>query len=167
VFARAEGSIAAPTAGLHFTPELLQQINHCFITLHVGVGTFQPVKVDRIADHRMHYESYQVTAESAKRIDTAPRVIAVGTTATRTLESIAARHQGRIQAESGQTNLFITPGFSFQRVNALLTNFHLPKSTLIMLVSALAGRDLILKAYAEAVAERYRFFSYGDCMLIL
>jgi S-adenosylmethionine:tRNA ribosyltransferase-isomerase len=166
VFAAQEGSIAAPTAGLHFTPQILAQIPHTFITLHVGVGTFQPVRAERIEDHVMHHEIYAVSAPSAAQIRDARRVVAVGTTATRTLETLARDH-GQIVPAQGQTNLFITPGFEFKRVDALLTNFHLPKSTLLMLVSALAGRDLILRAYAEAVKERYRFFSYGDCMLIV
>jgi S-adenosylmethionine:tRNA ribosyltransferase-isomerase len=166
VFAANEGSIAAPTAGLHFTPELLSRIPHTFITLHVGVGTFQPVRVENVADHVMHHERYEVTAAAAQQIQQAGRVVAVGTTATRTLETIAHDH-GCITAAQGQTNLFITPGFEFKAIGALLTNFHLPKSTLMMLVSAFANRDLILQAYREAVAQRYRFFSYGDCMLIL
>ncbi len=167
VFANAAGSIAAPTAGLHFTPELLGQFHHAFVTLHVGVGTFQPVKAEHITDHIMHSERYEVPQVTADAITAAGRVIAVGTTATRTLESVAQSHGGQIVAASGSTNIFIYPGYQFQVVNALLTNFHLPKSTLIMLVCALAGRDLILKAYAEAIAQRYRFYSYGDCMLIV
>lgn len=166
VFASHAGSIAAPTAGLHFTPELLRRIPHTFITLHVGVGTFQPVRVENVADHVMHHESYDVSATAASQIQQARRVVAVGTTATRTLETIARDH-GPITAAQGRTNLFITPGFEFNAVGALLTNFHLPKSTLLMLVSAFANRELMLQAYREAVAERYRFFSYGDCMLIL
>jgi S-adenosylmethionine:tRNA ribosyltransferase-isomerase len=166
VFARDPGSIAAPTAGLHFTPDILRHLDHTFITLHVGVGTFQPVKAERVEDHVMHYEHYSLGEDPARKIGEAGRVIAVGTTACRTLESIAARH-GRVVADSGSTNLFITPGFQFRVISGLLTNFHLPKSSLIMLVSAFANRDLILHAYAEAVRERYRFFSYGDCMLIL
>ncbi|MCB1212073.1 MAG: tRNA preQ1(34) S-adenosylmethionine ribosyltransferase-isomerase QueA [Verrucomicrobiales bacterium] len=167
VFAREEGSIAAPTAGLHFTPELIQQLPHAFVTLHVGVGTFQPVKAETITDHVMHSERYEIPQITADAIRDAKRVIAVGTTATRTLESVAQANEGRVIAASGSTDIFIYPGYQFQVVGALLTNFHLPKSTLMMLVSALAGRDLILKAYAEAIAERYRFYSYGDCMLIL
>ncbi len=166
VFAQHEGSIAAPTAGLHFTPEILARVPHTFVTLHVGVGTFQPVRAERIEDHVMHHESYQVTASAAASIQNARRLLAVGTTAARTLESVARDH-GRVIAAHGSTNLFITPGFKFQAVGALLTNFHLPKSTLLMLVSAFAGRDFILRAYAEAVRQRYRFYSYGDCMLIL
>jgi S-adenosylmethionine:tRNA ribosyltransferase-isomerase len=166
VFAAHEGSIAAPTAGLHFTPEILASIPHAFITLHVGVGTFQPVRAERIEDHVMHHEEYDVSAPAAAQIQNAKRRIAVGTTAMRTLETIARDH-GQIVAARGETNLFITPGFQFKAVGALLTNFHLPKSTLMMLVSAFATRDLILEAYRQAVAQRYRFFSYGDCMLIL
>jgi S-adenosylmethionine:tRNA ribosyltransferase-isomerase len=166
VFAAHEGSIAAPTAGLHFTPEMLSILPHAFITLHVGVGTFQPVRAERIADHVMHYEEYDVSASAATEIASAKRVIAVGTTATRTLETLARDH-GQIVAARGETNLYITPGFEFKAVGALLTNFHLPKSTLMMLVSAFATRDLIMEAYRQAVTERYRFFSYGDCMLIL
>ena len=166
VFAREEGSIAAPTAGLHFTPELLREIRHTFVTLHVGVGTFQPVKADRVEDHVMHSESYEVSASAAEKINAAKRVIAVGTTVTRVLENIAARH-GRVIAERGETDIFIYPPYEFRVVDALLTNFHLPKSTLLMLVSALAGKELIFRAYEEAVREKYRFYSYGDCMLIL
>jgi S-adenosylmethionine:tRNA ribosyltransferase-isomerase len=166
VFSREEGSIAAPTAGLHFTPELLAQLPHTFVTLHVGVGTFQPVKADRVEDHVMHSERYTLSAESAARIRDAKRVIAVGTTASRVLESVFRKH-GQIIADEGQTDIFIHPPYEFRVVNALLTNFHLPKSSLIMLVSALAGRDLIMRAYAEAIEQRYRFYSYGDCMLIV
>ncbi|CAN5705267.1 tRNA preQ1(34) S-adenosylmethionine ribosyltransferase-isomerase QueA [soil metagenome] len=166
VFAKHEGSIAAPTAGLHFTPELLQKLPHTFVTLHVGVGTFQPVKVDRLDEHVMHSERYSLNENTAAEIRQAKRVIAVGTTATRVLESIARKH-GQIKADAGETDIFIYPPYTFQAVDVLLTNFHLPKSTLLMLVSALAGKDLILRAYEEAVRERYRFFSYGDCMLIL
>jgi S-adenosylmethionine:tRNA ribosyltransferase-isomerase len=166
VFARDEGSIAAPTAGLHFTPELLERLPHAFLTLHVGVGTFQPVKAEKVEDHVMHCESYWLGAEAAASIRAAKRVIAVGTTAARTLEAIAARHGG-IVAGSGSTDIFIYPGFRFQVVGALLTNFHLPRSSLIMLVSAFATRELVLHAYAEAVRERYRFYSYGDCMFVI
>ena len=166
VFARDEGSIAAPTAGLHFTPEILERLPHAFVTLHVGAGTFQPVKAEKVEDHVMHRESYSLGAEPAARIRAARRVIAVGTTAARTLEAIAARH-GEIVADCGSTDIFIYPGFRFQVVGALLTNFHLPRSSLIMLVSAFASRDLVLRAYAEAVRERYRFYSYGDCMFVV
>ena len=167
VFADAgqERAIAAPTAGLHFTPELLASLPHAFITLHVGVGTFQPVRADLLRDHVMHVESYEISPSAATAIQLADRVLAVGTTVTRVLEHSMAVH-GRIQAEAGETGIFITPGFQFRRVNSLLTNFHLPKSTLFMLVCAKAGRDLMLEAYRQAVSERYRFYSYGDCMLI-
>lgn len=166
VFAQTEGAIAAPTAGLHFTPEMLAELPHAFVTLHVGVGTFQPVKVDKIEEHQMHSESYWVTEATAQAVAKAGRVIAVGTTAMRTLETVARDH-GRVVPASGSTDIFIYPGYEFRAVDALLTNFHLPKSTLMMLVSAFATRDLIMHAYEEAVRERYRFFSYGDCMLIL
>jgi S-adenosylmethionine:tRNA ribosyltransferase-isomerase len=167
VFSKAEGAIAAPTAGLHFTPEMLAELPHSFVTLHVGVGTFQPVKVDKIEEHQMHSERYIVSPETAERVQQAGRVVAVGTTAMRTLETVARDHDGTIVPASGSTDIFIYPGFEFRAVGALLTNFHLPKSTLIMLVSAFAGKDLIMHAYEEAIRERYRFFSYGDCMLIL
>ena len=166
VFAQSEGAIAAPTAGLHFTPEMLAQLPHAFVTLHVGVGTFQPVKVDKLEEHQMHSERYELNADNARKIQKAARVIAVGTTAMRTLETVARDH-GHVVAASGSTDIFIYPGFEFRAVGAMLTNFHLPKSTLIMLVSAFAGKDLIMHAYQEAIRERYRFFSYGDCMLIL
>ncbi len=166
VYADKEGSIAAPTAGLHFTPQILEKLPHTFITLHVGVGTFQPVRAERVADHVMHHELYEISPAAAAAITAAERVVAVGTTAMRTLETVARDHH-RIVPAQGSTDLFITPGFEFRCVGALLTNFHLPKSTLIMLVSAFAGRELILEAYRQAVEERYRFFSYGDCMLIV
>lgn len=162
-----EGSIAAPTAGLHFTPEILAPLPHAFVTLHVGAGTFQPVKAEKITDHVMHHEEYEVCAETAARVQAAKRVICVGTTSLRTLESVAAAHDGRIVAAHGSTGIFIYPGFQFRCAGGLLTNFHLPKSTLMMLVSAFAGHDLIFKAYEEAIREKYRFYSYGDCMLIL
>lgn len=167
VYAQHSGAIAAPTAGLHFTPEVLAQIAHTFVTLHVGVGTFQPVKAEQVAEHKMHSERYEITPESAALIESAARVVAVGTTALRTLETVARDHDGKIVPAAGSTDIFIYPGYQFRKVGALLTNFHLPKSTLIMLVSAFAGSDLIRQAYAEAIAQRYRFFSYGDCMLIL
>jgi len=167
VFAQSAGAIAAPTAGLHFTQEILEKLPHAFVTLHVGVGTFQPVKVEKLEEHVMHRERYEVTAETASAIQEARRVVAVGTTAMRTLESVALEHGGQVVAQSGSTDIFIYPGYQFQAVGAMLTNFHLPKSTLIMLVSAFAGKDLIMQAYEEAIRERYRFFSYGDCMLIL
>jgi len=176
-FAREEGAIAAPTAGLHFTPEILSNINHAFLTLHVGVGTFRPVKAELIKDHEMHSERFYLSEETAKRInntrDSGGRVISTGTTCTRVLESIARdqlktqNSELNIQAQRGETDIFINPPYDFKVVDALLTNFHLPQSTLIMLVSAFANRELILNAYAEAVREKYRFFSYGDCMLIL
>lgn len=163
VFAREEGAIAAPTAGLHFTPDLLAGIPHAFLTLHVGVGTFRPVSADVVADHVMHSERYEVSAETADRVNAAGRVVAVGTTVTRVLESI-----GRPMTERrGETDIFIHPPYEFGVVGGLLTNFHLPQSTLIMLVSAFAGKDLVMEAYRQAVAERYRFFSYGDCMLLV
>ena len=166
VFARADGSIAAPTAGLHFTPEMLCSLPHAFITLHVGVGTFQPVKVDTIEDHVMHAESYEVSDEAAAKIEAAERVVAVGTTVARVLENLARRH-GKVVAERGTTDIFIHPPYEFRAVDALLTNFHLPKSTLLMLVSAFTGKELAFRAYEEAIRGRYRFYSYGDCMLII
>ncbi len=166
VFAREAGSIAAPTAGLHFTEEILRTLPHAFITLHVGRGTFRPVKNADISLHKMHEEQFSISPQAAAAIDRAQRIIAVGTTTVRVLESVY-RTFGDIVAAEGETNLFIRPPFEFAAVGALLTNFHLPRSTLLMLVSAFAGRECILRAYAEAVRERYRFFSYGDCMLIL
>lgn len=160
------GAIAAPTAGLHFTPALLAALPHTFITLHVGIGTFRPVKAGRIADHVMHRERYEVGEDAAARLRAARRVVAVGTTVTRVLEHVA-RERGQIAAEAGETGIFIYPPYAFRAVGALLTNFHLPQSTLLMLVSAFAGRELVLRAYAEAVREKYRFFSYGDCMLLV
>jgi S-adenosylmethionine:tRNA ribosyltransferase-isomerase len=165
VFASAAGAVAAPTAGLHFSQELLRQLPHEFITLHVGVGTFKPVKTDLITNHEMHAESFQIEPAAARRINEAKRVLAVGTTSLRTLEA-SMRDHGQILPGPGQTNIFIYPPFQFRRVDSLLTNFHLPKSTLLMLVSAFAGREFILEAYRQAIAERYRFYSYGDCMLI-
>jgi S-adenosylmethionine:tRNA ribosyltransferase-isomerase len=198
VFAQQPGAVAAPTAGLHFTPEMLAALPHTFITLHVGVGTFRPVKAENVAEHKMHAERFTVAEEAAAAMravwsrgrlvrhgggllaptglsavadrgqkpapttEQRARIIAVGTTVVRTLESL-----GEPRAATGKTDIFIRPPFQFRVVDALLTNFHLPKSTLLMLVSAFAGRELILRAYAEAVRERYRFFSYGDCMLIL
>ncbi len=173
VFADREGAIAAPTAGLHFTAEVLERIrargiDSARVTLHVGLATFQPVRTERIEDHRMLEEAYEVPGTAAAAVNKAKTegrpVLAVGTTVVRTLES--AGRSGRVPPGSGATSLFIRPGFEFKVVDRLLTNFHLPKSTLLMLVSALAGRDLILGAYREAVREGYRFFSYGDCMLI-
>lgn len=163
VFARERGAVAAPTAGLHFTPEILAAIPHAFLTLHVGVGTFRPVQVEDLADHRMHTEAFRISEESARAINAAGRLVAIGTTSTRVLES-----QGLpIVAGEGGTDIFIHPPYEPRAVDALLTNFHLPRSTLLMLVAAFAGREFVLRAYAEAVRERYRFYSYGDCMLIL
>jgi S-adenosylmethionine:tRNA ribosyltransferase-isomerase len=163
VFARERGAVAAPTAGLHFTPEILAAIPHAFITLHVGVGTFRPVQVEDLSEHRMHAERFRVSEESARAINAARRRIAVGTTTARVLES-----QGLpLTAREGSTDIFIHPPYQPRAVDVLLTNFHLPKSTLLMLVSALAGREFILRAYDEAIRERYRFYSYGDCMLIV
>jgi S-adenosylmethionine:tRNA ribosyltransferase-isomerase len=166
VFAKHDGSLAAPTAGLHFTPQILATLPHAFITLHVGTATFRPVKTEDITQHRMHPERFSISPATAKAITQAGRVIAVGTTTMRVLESVQ-RDFGRIQASESETNIFIYPPFEFRVVDILLTNFHLPKSTLLMLVSAFASREFILRAYEEAVRERYRFFSYGDCMLIL
>jgi len=193
VFAREPGAVAAPTAGLHFTSKLLSEIPHTFVTLHVGPGTFLPVRSENIAEHRMHAERFSISPEAADRINNAQRIVAVGTTAMRVLETAALKTRLRgkivgqahrlpsaggapalqefqsdqIESQSGETNLFIYPPFTFRVVDALLTNFHLPRSTLLMLVSAFAGREFILKAYEKAVRERYRFYSYGDCMLIL
>lgn len=174
VFASNPGAIAAPTAGLHFTEEIFAELREkhvdvCGVTLHVGPGTFLPVRSDNLDEHRMHSEEYQVPEETAALVNQARRqgrrVVALGTTVTRTLEH-AVDADGCLQAGHGETSLFIRPGFNFQVVDALITNFHLPKSTLLVLVSAFAGRDFTLKAYQQAVAEKYRFFSYGDCMLI-
>lgn len=170
VFARKEGAIAAPTAGLHFTPEVLEKLRHAFLTLHVGVGTFRPVSVEDVKDHVMHSERYHLSAQAAKQVNEAARVVAVGTTVTRVLESLADNSGGKRLMEieqHGETDIFIHPPYEFQVVGALQTNFHLPESTLIMLVSAFAGRELVLEAYAKAVEERYRFYSYGDCMLLV
>jgi len=176
VFAREHGSAAAPTAGLHFTERLLEAIRKkgvhiAFITLHVGLGTFRPVNVEDIEEHDMHAEFYQMTEGTARLLnevkENGGRIIAVGTTSTRTLETIASKHNGMFAAESGWTDIFIYPGYEFRAIDGMVTNFHLPKSTLIMLVSALAGRENVLKAYEEAVKERYRFFSFGDAMLIV
>jgi S-adenosylmethionine:tRNA ribosyltransferase-isomerase len=175
VYAKESGSAAAPTAGLHFTPQLLKRLSEVGvevveILLHVGLGTFRPVKVENIEEHMMHSEYYRVSKEAAEQINKAKRegrrVIAVGTTASRTLESVATP-EGQIQEGEGWTDIFIYPGYKFKIVDALITNFHFPKSTLVMLVSALAGRELILEAYNLAIRERYRFYSFGDSMLIL
>ena len=170
VYAKEEGSVAAPTAGLHFTSELLEEIRDmgvklAFVTLHVGIGTFRPVKVDKVEEHHMHFEEYSVSEEAAKLINETKafggRIISVGTTACRTMES-AADENGVIKAGSGSTGIFIYPGYKYKMVDCLITNFHLPKSTLLMLVSALYDREHVIAAYNTAVAERYRFFSYGD-----
>ncbi|EKG4396990.1 tRNA preQ1(34) S-adenosylmethionine ribosyltransferase-isomerase QueA [Listeria monocytogenes] len=175
VYAKENGSAAAPTAGLHFTEDLLEQISAkgveiIFVTLHVELGTFRPVDVEDTTNHKMHSEFYRLTEESAERINKIKaqggKVVAVGTTSIRTLETIASRHDGKLVAESGWTEIFISPGYTFQAVDALITNFHLPKSTLIMLVSALSDRTKILAAYNHAVEEQYRFFSFGDAMFI-
>ena len=176
VFAHERGSVAAPTAGLHFTPEVLAQllskgIEITRVTLHVGLGTFAPLRVERVDEVHLHRERYTISAEAANSINTAARsarrIVAVGTTTVRTLESLAQKFKpGHIQAYSGTTEIFISPGFEFRLVNALLTNFHLPQSSLLMLVSAFAGRETVLAAYKHAVQEKYRFFSYGDCMFI-
>lgn len=174
VYAKYEGSAAAPTAGLHFTKELLRQIEEkgidiAYVTLHVGLGTFRPVKVDNILEHHMHSEFYQVTKEAADKINKAKkeghRVVCVGTTSCRTVES-AADENGMVKEGCDNTEIFIYPGYKFKVLDALITNFHLPESTLVMLVSALAGREHILNAYEEAIREKYRFFSFGDAMLI-
>jgi S-adenosylmethionine:tRNA ribosyltransferase-isomerase len=170
VYARERGSVAAPTAGLHFTPEVLEACQQAGatvarITLHVGLGTFQPLHSDVVEEVKLHSEAYSISAEQAAVIQAARRRVAVGTTSVRTLETAARR--GGITAQTGDTDLFIYPGFEFKAVDALLTNFHLPQSSLLLLVSAFAGKELILAAYEHAVRERYRFFSYGDCMLIV
>ena len=174
VYARYDGSAAAPTAGLHFTPQLLTQIEEkgvtlAYVTLHVGLGTFRPVKVENVLEHHMHSEYYQISQEAAKLInrtkENGARVICVGTTSCRTIES-AADESGRLEAGSGNTEIFIYPGYRFKATDCLITNFHLPESTLVMLVSALAGREHVLDAYREAVRERYRFFSFGDACFL-
>ncbi|MCD8048424.1 MAG: tRNA preQ1(34) S-adenosylmethionine ribosyltransferase-isomerase QueA [Clostridia bacterium] len=173
VYSKHEGSAAAPTAGLHFTPELLKEIEEmgvdlAFLTLHVGLGTFRPVKVENVENHKMHSEFYTVSEECAEKVNRARerggRIVCVGTTSCRTVESAAK--DGKLNPSSGWTDIFIYPGYEFKLTDALITNFHLPKSTLVMLVSALAGKDNIMKAYAEAVEEKYRFFSFGDAMFI-
>jgi len=193
VFAREPGAVAAPTAGLHFTSEILSEIPHTFVTLHVGPGTFLPVRSENIAEHRMHAERFSISSEVADKINNAQRVVVVGTTVVRVLETAALKtrlggkivgqahrlpsaggapalqefQSDQVEPKSGETELFIYPPFTFRVVDALLSNFHLPRSTLLMLVSAFAGREFILRAYEEAVRDRYRFYSYGDCMLIL
>ena len=166
IFARAPGALAAPTAGLHFTKEMLSKIPHVFVTLHVGIGTFLPVRSENLAEHRMHAERFFISAEAVNKINNAERIVAVGTTTMRVLESAKSKN-GRLLAQEGSTDLFIYPPYRFRAVDLLLTNFHLPRSTLLMLVSAFAGREFLLRAYQEAIRERYRFYSYGDCMLIL
>jgi S-adenosylmethionine:tRNA ribosyltransferase-isomerase len=176
VYARERGSVAAPTAGLHFTPEILMRLREraiqtAEVTLHVGLGTFQPVRVERVEEHQLHSEAYSISDEAAEKIQQARsesrRVVAVGTTTVRTLEYAAQQGAGEVRAGTGDANLFIYPGYKFQVVGALLTNFHLPQSTLLMLVCALGGKENVLRAYEHAVAERYRFYSYGDCMLVV
>jgi S-adenosylmethionine:tRNA ribosyltransferase-isomerase len=175
IYARERGSVAAPTAGLHFTPEILARlrdrgIETAQITLHVGLGTFQPVRSERVEEHRLHSEAYSIGEEAAEKISRARResrrIVAVGTTTVRTLEYSAQQNAGEVRASSGEANLFIYPGYKFQVVQALLTNFHLPESTLLMLACALGGKENVMRAYAHAVAQRYRFYSYGDCMFV-
>jgi S-adenosylmethionine:tRNA ribosyltransferase-isomerase len=175
VYARERGSVAAPTAGLHFTQEILERmrargIESAEITLHVGLGTFQPIRTERVEEHRLHSEAYVIPANAAEKIqrarDESRRVIAVGTTSVRTLEYAAEQSGNQVRAGSGESNLFIYPGYKFRVVNALLTNFHLPQSTLLMLVCAFGGRENVLRAYEHAVGEKYRFYSYGDCMFV-
>ncbi|MEG0267360.1 MAG: tRNA preQ1(34) S-adenosylmethionine ribosyltransferase-isomerase QueA [Carnobacterium sp.] len=175
VYAKENGSAAAPTAGLHFTEDLLEQIKAkgvqlVFLTLHVGLGTFRPVSVDSIENHEMHSEFYRLSEEAADQLNKVKaaggKIIAVGTTSIRTLETIGSKFNGEIQSDSGWTSIFISPGYKFKIVDAFLTNFHLPKSTLVMLVSAFAGREKVLEAYDHAVKEKYRFFSFGDAMFV-
>lgn len=175
VYAKENGSAAAPTAGLHFTKELLERIQAkgvelVYLTLHVGLGTFRPVSVDNIADHQMHSEFYRLTEDAAAKLRAVKanggRIVAVGTTSIRTLETIGTKFAGEIKADSGWTDIFITPGYTFKVVDAFSTNFHLPKSTLVMLVSAFAGREHVLNAYQHAIEEGYRFFSFGDAMFV-
>ena len=175
VYARERGSVAAPTAGLHFTPEILARIGErgvetAEVTLHVGLGTFQPVRSERVEEHQLHSEAFRISADAAAKINRARsegrRVVAVGTTTVRTLEYAAQQETGEIRAGSGEANLFVYPGYKFQVVQALLTNFHLPRSTLLMLVCALGGKENILRVYEHAVDQRYRFYSYGDCMFV-
>ncbi|HEU0005390.1 MAG TPA: tRNA preQ1(34) S-adenosylmethionine ribosyltransferase-isomerase QueA [Terriglobia bacterium] len=176
IFARKRGAVAAPTAGLHFTPAVLRRLRErsietCEITLHVGLGTFQPIHTEQVEEHQMEAERFEISAEAAHTIQQAQtqkrRVVGVGTTVARTLESSAQRHNGTVEAGAGETRLFVYPGFAFSCLDGLLTNFHLPRSTLLMLVSAFAGRETILRAYQQAIDARYRFYSYGDCMLII
>ena len=174
VYARERGSVAAPTAGLHFTPEILERIQArdietAEVTLHVGLGTFQPIRVGKVEDHRLHRESYSISGQAAEQInravDAGRRIVAVGTTTVRTLE-YSARNSGAVEPGKGDADMFIYPGYEFRVVGALLTNFHLPQSTLLMLVCALGGQERVLAAYRHAVEQRYRFYSYGDCMLV-
>jgi S-adenosylmethionine:tRNA ribosyltransferase-isomerase len=174
VYARERGSVAAPTAGLHFTPEILARIQErgietAEVTLHVGLGTFQPVRVERVEDHQLHREEYSISGKAAEQINRAlgagRRIVAVGTTTVRTLE-YSASNSGSVQPGRGEADIFIYPGFKFRVIGALLTNFHLPQSTLLMLVCALGGKDPVLSAYRHAVDQKYRFYSYGDCMLV-
>jgi S-adenosylmethionine:tRNA ribosyltransferase-isomerase len=176
IYARVRGAVAAPTAGFHFTERVIEALHQrnietCEITLHVGLGTFQPVRVEQVEDHKMEAERFEISDAAAAALNAAleqsRRIIAVGTTSLRTLEHVGREGSGRIKPGRGETSLFIYPGFEFRMVRGLLTNFHLPKSTLLMLVCALAGRDLTLRAYHHAVQQRYRFYSYGDCMLVL
>lgn len=175
VFAQERGSVAAPTAGLHFTPEILARmrergIETAEVTLHVGLGTFQPVRSERVEEHQIHSEAYSISEEAAEKLSRARResrrIVAVGTTTVRTLEYAAEQGSGEVQAGTGEANLFIYPGYKFQVVQAMLTNFHLPQSTLLMLVCALGGKENVMRAYEHAVAQRYRFYSYGDCMFV-
>jgi len=175
IYARERGSVAAPTAGLHFTPEILKVLRErgietADVTLHVGLGTFQPVRSERVEEHQMHSEAYSISGEAAEKIQLARsqsrRIVAVGTTTVRTLEYAAQQAGGAVRAGDGEANLFIYPGYKFQVVGALLTNFHLPQSTLLMLVCALGGKENVLRAYEHAVSMRYRFYSYGDCMFV-
>ncbi len=175
IYAEHDGAVAAPTAGLHFTPEIFEILNQkgvetSFITLHIGYGTFQPIRQTRVEKHRMHQEYYSITEKTAEKINSTIKkgnnVIAVGTTATRTIETVS-RCSGRLFPAEGYTDLFIKPGFCFKATNSMITNFHLPKSSLLLLVAAFAGRDFILRAYREAIEKRYRFYSYGDAMLIV
>jgi S-adenosylmethionine:tRNA ribosyltransferase-isomerase len=167
VYADAPGAVAAPTAGLHFTSQMLAEVPHTFITLHVGAGTFQPVKSEDISEHRMHRETFSISEPAAAAINSAQRIVAVGTTTVRVLESASRDDRDNLIAQKSATDIFIHPPKEIRQVDALLTNFHLPRSTLLMLVSAFAGREFVLNSYAEAIRERYRFYSYGDCMLIL
>jgi S-adenosylmethionine:tRNA ribosyltransferase-isomerase len=175
VYARERGSVAAPTAGLHFTPEILTRLGErgietAEVTLHVGLGTFQPVRVENVEEHKLHSESYSISEEAADKINEARsknrRIVAIGTTTVRTLEFAAQKENGKVREGSGEANLFIYPGYKFRLVSALLTNFHLPQSTLLMLVCALGGKENVLRAYRHAVDEGYRFYSYGDCMFV-